>query len=95
MKHLSKTELLDKARIQARALKAAGKANQIITMVILHEAFDFDADALNDFVERYEDTLEYYNQAKDYQALLNEWNDYFKDYCGVDILSTKETKCGT
>ena len=89
MKHLSKAEIILKARSDATALQTAAKAMQIVSMVVLHEAFNFDADQLAEYVDRFQDTLDYYNASKDYQALLKEWDDYFKDYCGVSILQKR------
>ena len=86
MKHLTKNQLLEKARIEAKALQVAGRANLLISLVILNECFEFGPEYISEFVERYEETLEFYNNSKDYQKLLTEWNDYFKDLCGVDVL---------
>lgn len=90
MKHLSKNEIIARAMSEKAALSAAGKATLIISLVILHEEFSFDEEMLNDFVERYEDTLDYYNGSNDYQKLLKEWNDYFSEYAGISVLKSTE-----
>ena len=86
MRHLTKAEIILKAKSDATALATAAKAMQIVSMVVLHEAFGFDDKQLAEYVDRFQDTLDYYNDSNDYRALLKEWDEYFTDYCGVSIL---------
>ena len=87
--HPSGMELLQiKAREHAY-LVAAQKTTMIISMVILHQKYEWDAEQLNGWVDAYEDVLEYYSESKEYNGLLKEWNDYFRDYAGIDILMKK------
>lgn len=89
-KHLTPMELNLLQKKQAEALTAAGKAMQIIALVILKEEFGFGPKRLGRFMDRFEDTLDYYNGSDDYQGLLQEWNEYFADYAGIRILPEKK-----
>lgn len=92
MKHYTREELLMLGKRQKEALDTAAVAMKIITLVILREEYKFGPKRLNDFVERFDDVLAYYNESNDYKKLLNEWNDYFYDYAGIKILPRRETK---
>ena len=77
---------------QKQALDTAAVAMKIITLVILREEYKWGPKRLNDFMDRFQDVLDYYNGSDDYQALLMEWNDYFYDYAGIKILPRKDDK---
>ena len=95
-RHLTKDEINERKKIQAEALSAAGKSIQLVTLVVLHDQLGYDADQLNEFLDLFQQALEYYNdESHDYNALLHEWNDYFVDYIGVDILSKDNAKRST
>lgn len=85
-KHYTPQELIRMGKHQKDALDAAAVAMKIITLVILHEEYKFGPKRLNDFVERFEDVLAYYNGSDDYQGLLKEWNEYFAEYAGIKVL---------
>lgn len=87
--HPNRNDILERMRIEATAFMASGRSVKLIALVILSEEFKFDADQLKTFLERFEDTLDYYNKSDDYTNLLNEWNDYFKETIGEDILKWK------
>ena len=89
-RHLSADALLAVKKAQTQALEAAGKSMQLITLIILHEKYQFGPKRLNEFMEHFEDVLDYYNNSNDYQALLREWADYFKEYAGIQILPGKK-----
>lgn len=86
-RHLSKSELLYKAKTEATAFATTGRAVKLISLVILTEEFHFTPEQQKLFLERFDDTLDFYNESNDYKKLLNEWNDYFKETIGEDILS--------
>ena len=87
MKHnMTKNDLIWRAKTEAEAFAASGRAVKLISLVILEAEFNFDSEKLRTFVERFDETLEYYNKSNDYNKLLNEWNDYFKDTIGEDVL---------
>ena len=65
---------------------------QVIALVILREEFGFGPERLNRFMDRFEDTLDYYNNSNDYQALLHEWAEYFAEYAGIRILPDEKEK---
>lgn len=86
-KHLTDPGLINlMMKKQQQAIDASGKAMLLIALVILNEEFKFGPKRLNRFVDRYQDTLDYYNESNDYQALLDEWNQYFYDYAGIKVL---------
>ena len=78
-RHLSKSEILFKAKTEATAYMATSRAVKLISLVILSEEFGFDPSELKLFLERFDDTLDYYNTSNDYKQLLTEWNEYFKE----------------
>lgn len=85
-KHLDRDEALWKAKIEAKAFAASGRSVKLISLVILSEEFKFTPEQLALFLERFDETLEFYDHSKDYHKLLNEWNEYFKDTIGTDVL---------
>lgn len=91
-KHLSASELLLVHKTQSMALNAAAKSMQVITLVILREEFKWGPVRLNRFMDRFQDTLDYYNNSNDYQALLQEWAEYFAEYAGIRILPDGKEK---
>lgn len=82
----SKSELLAHHKHEKMFTDAVWKVNLIITLIILNDKYDFDAEALNDFVDSYWEVLEYYNNSPKYQNLIEEWNQYFWDYAGIKII---------
>ena len=86
-------EEINRVRIaQKQALDTAAAAMKLITLVVLCDWYKWGPKRLNDFIDRFEDVLTYYNESDDYQARLKEWNDYFRDYAGIQILPEKEKK---
>jgi len=91
-KHYTKEELTRLGRAQKEALDTAGKVMLLITLIILHDRYHFGPVRLNRYMEQYEDVLKYYNESDDYQGLLKEWANYFKDYAGIEILPERGQK---
>lgn len=86
MKHKSRNEVLAQMKTEALAYLATGRAVKMISLIVLHEQFGFDAEDLKKYLESFEDVLDYYNKSKDYQALLEEWDEYFEQEIGERIL---------
>lgn len=86
MKHKSRNEILAQMKTEALAYLATGRAVKLISLIVLHEQFGFDAEDLKKYLESFEDVLDYYNKSKDYQALLEEWDEYFEQEIGERIL---------
>lgn len=93
MKRHMTAEEINRVRIaQKQALDTAAVAMKIITLVILREEYKWGPKRLNDFIDRFNDVLSYYNDSNDYQGLLKEWNDYFAEYAGIRILPERGDK---
>ncbi len=85
-RHLTRDEIILKAKTEQQAFVATGRAVKMIALIVLHERYGFTADDCKEFLERFEDVLDYYNKSKDYNDLLKEWDDYFFDEIGEHIL---------
>lgn len=85
-RHLTKEEILFKAKTESTAFVTTGRAVKLIALIVLHERYGFTAEDCKEFLERFEDVLDCYNKSNDYQALLKEWDDYFFDEIGEHIL---------
>ena len=90
-RHLTKDEIIFKAKAESMAFVATGRAVKMIAMIVLRERFGFTNEDLKEFLERFEDVLDYYNKSKDYQALLKEWDDFFYEEIGERILYDNNT----
>lgn len=88
-RHYSRDELVRMGKLQREALDVSAGAMKLVTLIVLSEKFEFDADLLNEFVDAFEDVLAYYNNSDDYQARLMEWNDYIWEIAGIRILPKK------
>ena len=86
MKHLDRNGVIARMKAEATAFAASGRAVKMISLIVLHEQFGFSAEQLREFLDRFEEVLDYYNESKDYQGLLHEWDDYFKELLGEAIL---------
>lgn len=91
-RYMTRDEINERKKIEAEALSTAGRCMQLVTMVVLHDQLGFDADQLNEFIELFGQALEYYNDSNDYRGLLEQWNNYFVDYAGIDIMRKDPTK---
>lgn len=64
-------------------ISAAGKANLIISLMVLHDKFGYGEKRLNRFIDEYHKQLEAYNDGyvesvEDFKAVLNE-------ECGIEL----------
>ena len=85
-KHMDRDMALFKMKTEAEAFMSTSRAVKMIALIVLHEKFHFGAKDLREFLERFEDVLDYYNKSHDYQELLHEWDDYFLEEIGERIL---------
>lgn len=68
---------------QNRLIAAAGQANMIISLMVLHDKFNFTPEQLDDFLTEYQKQLDAYNigyveSVEDFRAVL-------KDECGIEV----------
>lgn len=85
-KHMSKDQLLFKMKTEQMAYLASGRAVKLIALIVLHEQYHFNAEQCKEFLERFEDVLDYYNKSKEYTSILEEWDEYFEQEIGERIL---------
>ena len=85
-KHLNRAETLYKMKTEATAFVATGRAVKLIALIILHKEYNFNAEQCKEFLERFEDVLDYYNKTKEYTSILEEWDEYFEQEIGERIL---------
>lgn len=91
-KHMTRSDLLQKVKIEAQAYMASSRAIKLIALIILAEQYGFNNEELKLFLESFEDVLDNYNQSNSYQQLLKQWNDYFIQEIGEDILGFEDGK---
>ena len=91
--HLRRNELIERAKAESMAFMASSRAVKLIALIVLHQedTFNFDADQLRLFLDRFEEVLEYYNESKSYQSVLKEWDAYFEELLGEPILWKEKT----
>ena len=64
-------------------ISAAGKANKIITLMVLHDKFDFTQDQIQEFINAYQAELDAYNQG--YVESVKDFTEVLKNECGIEI----------
>lgn len=64
-------------------ISAAGKANKIITLMVLKDKFDFTQEQINRFIQEYQSELDAYNQG--YVESVKDFTDVLKNECGIEI----------
>ena len=64
-------------------ISAAGKANKIITLMVLHDKFDFTQDQIQEFTNAYQAELDAYNQG--YVESVKDFTEVLKNECGIEI----------
>lgn len=69
---------------QNRLIAAAGKANMIISLMVLHDKFDFTPDQLDKFLTEYKKQLEAYDSG--YVESVNDFTTALKEECGIEIM---------
>lgn len=64
-------------------ISAAGKANKIITLMVLKDKFDFTQEQINRFIQEYQSELDAYNQG--YVESVKDFTEVLKNECGIEI----------
>lgn len=68
---------------QNKLIDAAGKANLIISLMVLHDKFDFTPEQLDDFLTEYRKQLDAYNTG--YVESVEDFRSVLKDECGIEV----------
>ena len=68
---------------QNKLIAAAGKANLIISLMVLHDKFDFTPQRLDDFLTEYRKQLDAYNTG--YVESVEDFRTVLKEECGIDV----------
>lgn len=68
---------------QNKLIAAAGKANLIISLMVLHDKFDFTPYQLDDFLTEYQKQLDAYNSG--YVESVEDFRTVLKDECGIEV----------
>lgn len=68
---------------QNKLIDAAGKANLIISLMVLHDKFDFTPQRLDDFLTEYRKQLDAYNTG--YVESVEDFRTVLKEECGIDV----------
>lgn len=64
-------------------ISAAGKANLIISLMVLHDKFGYSEKRLSKFLEEYNKQLEAYNSG--YVESVEDFTTVLKDECGIEV----------
>lgn len=62
---------------------AAGKANMIISLMVLHDKFGYGEKRLNKFIDEYQKQLDAYNSG--YVESVNDFTEVLKEECGIEL----------
>lgn len=64
-------------------ISAAGKANMIISLMVLHDKFGYGEKRLNKFLDEYQKQLDAYNSG--YVESVEDFRAVLKDECGIEV----------
>lgn len=64
-------------------ISAAGKANLIISLMVLHDKFNFTPEQLDDFLTEYQKQLDAYNSG--YVESVEDFRAVLKDECRIEV----------
>ena len=64
-------------------ISAAGKANLIISLMVLHDKFGYGEKRLSKFLDEYNKQLEAYNEG--YVESVSDFTTVLKEECGIEI----------
>lgn len=64
-------------------ISAAGKANMIISLMVLHDKFGYGEKRLNKFIDEYQKQLDAYNSG--YVESVNDFTEALKEECGIEL----------
>lgn len=68
---------------QNKLIAAAGQANMIISLMVLHDKLDFTPEQLDDFLTEYQKQLDAYNSG--YIESVEDFRTVLKDECGIEV----------
>lgn len=66
-----------------KLIASTGKANMIITLMVLNDKFDFTPEKLDDFLTEYQKQLDAFNTG--YVEDVNDFRKVLKEECGIEI----------
>lgn len=69
---------------QNKLIAATGQVNMIISLMVLHDKFDFTPDQLDKFLTEYKKQLDAYNEG--YIEDVNDFRNVMKEECGIEIM---------
>lgn len=69
---------------QNKLIAAAGQANLIISLMVLHDKFDFTPEQLDDFLTEHYKQLDSYNTG--YVESVEDFRTVLKEECGIEII---------
>lgn len=64
-------------------ISAAGKANMIISLMVLHDKFGYGEKRLNKFIDEYQKQLDAYNSG--YVESVEDFRAVLRDECGIEV----------
>lgn len=64
-------------------ISAAGKANMIISLMVLHDKFGYGEKRLNKFIDEYQKQLGAYNSG--YIESVKDFTEVLKEECGIEL----------
>lgn len=64
-------------------ISAAGKANMIISIMVLHDKFGYGEKRLNKFIDEYQKQLDAYNSG--YVESVKDFTTVLKEECGIEL----------
>ena len=64
-------------------ISAAGKANMIISLMVLHDKFGYGEKRLNKFIDEYQKQLDAYNSG--YVESVNDFKKVLKEEYGIEL----------
>ena len=64
-------------------ISAAGQANMIISLMVLHDKFGYGEKRLNKFIDEYQKQLDAYNRG--YVESVNDFTVVLKEECGIEL----------
>ena len=68
---------------QNKLIAAAGKANMIISLMVLHDKFGYGEKRLNKFIDEYQKQLDAYNSG--YVESASDFTTVLKEECGIEL----------
>ena len=64
-------------------ISAGGKANMIISLMVLHDKFGYGEKRLNKFIDEYQKQLDAYNSG--YIESVKDFTTVLKEECGIEL----------